>query len=657
MSQKEKRMDTRARYFLYNKSSINDLIDRLNLPEVVEHNGGQKVTIIEAYAGAGTITNQLLRRSEVGRVIAMETTYPDAFKSLFDDTSIVDSEGKTVKDKLHHLPRHTGFLWTAYEQIVQQGLLDHLTHLKDDPKRPAHQLAPIVFVAQLPNTVHGDQLFTQLVAAMANGEWLFQYGRVRMAFVMPEVMAKKATAKAGEAMRARIGTLSSILSRSEIILPHDPCFEPQKDHVYPPTHSPTRRYLNSQYISRDNEASGNAQKDLCAFMVTPKPRQVLMWKQAAGIVVDANEEKQVLLGEAQQQYVTNKAMARIDEAQQSFDDGLAAIVQEHKTRCAEIKKAVTDTEKPKASTLPPDQALNRRLRIHKSALAQRKKQYEERVKRGETTTTSEGETAEDALLRTLELQGSPSPAENKVTVKMSVAELLEAFERDSESFEELRAARRKKTAGLKQAQKPIIEQQIAELDRAYEEEKAKYIANHKTAELMPKLRQIANTGEDPEGILLNSSDEKDDGDDTLSKVEPSTPGIGGIQFESLDYLMRALFILRSKSVAESLSRTYPGAQSILSRLAPPGYVPPEDDLVLANVSFPAEGSKRIPIPGVSPNLYIDPSTPVIQLTDEQWLALARTFERWPFRPEHLFEESKVQLPPGWSNSDRKRQLT
>lgn len=28
--------------------------------------------------------------------------------------------------------------------------------------------------------------------------------------------------------------------------------------------------------------------------------------------------------------------------------------------------------------------------------------------------------------------------------------------------------------------------------------------------------------------------------------------------------------------------------------------------------------------------------------DDQWLAMTETFERWPFRPEYLFAEGRVQ---------------
>lgn len=45
-------------------------------------------------------------------------------------------------------------------------------------------------------------------------------------------------------------------------------------------------------------------------------------------------------------------------------------------------------------------------------------------------------------------------------------------------------------------------------------------------------------------------------------------GMTGVQAEALDYLLRNLFVLRSSRVKDALEKTYPGASSILSKLAP-----------------------------------------------------------------------------------------
>lgn len=49
--------------------------------------------------------------------------------------------------------------------------------------------SPLLFIAQLPNTVHSEQLFAQLVHAISSRSWLFRYGRVRMIFIGGEHLA------------------------------------------------------------------------------------------------------------------------------------------------------------------------------------------------------------------------------------------------------------------------------------------------------------------------------------------------------------------------------------------------------------------------------------------------------------------------------------
>ena len=47
----------------------------------------------------------------------------------------------------------------------------------------------IIFLCHLPNSVHGEQLYAQLVAAVASRGWLFQYGRVKMVVLCSEALA------------------------------------------------------------------------------------------------------------------------------------------------------------------------------------------------------------------------------------------------------------------------------------------------------------------------------------------------------------------------------------------------------------------------------------------------------------------------------------
>jgi transcription factor 1 len=181
----------RHRYFLSNRKSVKELVDSIGLEDISQQNGGAKVTVVEAFAGAGTITSELLKRKEVGTVVALEqeTTYLPWLEGLLKDPTVADTDGVSAKDKLKVLDR-TGFNWVTYEMMDEQGMLSHLQSVDDKTTKEATSLAPLVFIAQLPNSVHGDQLLAQLAAAASVGQWLFKYGKVKVVFICPEVMTK-----------------------------------------------------------------------------------------------------------------------------------------------------------------------------------------------------------------------------------------------------------------------------------------------------------------------------------------------------------------------------------------------------------------------------------------------------------------------------------
>lgn len=181
----------RHRYFLSNRKSVSELVDSIGLEDISQQNGGGKVTVVEAFAGAGTITSELLKRKEVGTVVALEQepTYLPWLQGLVNDSTVADTDGVVAKDKLKVLDR-TGFNWVTYEMMDEQGMLAHLKTVDEKTTEEATSLAPLVFIAQLPNSVHGDQLLAQLAAAASVGQWLFKYGKVKMVFICPEIVTK-----------------------------------------------------------------------------------------------------------------------------------------------------------------------------------------------------------------------------------------------------------------------------------------------------------------------------------------------------------------------------------------------------------------------------------------------------------------------------------
>lgn len=132
--------------------------------------------------------------------------------------------------------------------------------------------SPLVFVAQLPNTVYGEQLFAQLVHAICSGFWLFKYGRVKMVFVCGESVAARALAVPNEARnRAKLGTTVQCLSTPRLLIPTEN-MQPYGDYFYPPNAPIGPRVpITATFIPNSNISSGLQKRNLCTLEIDPLP--------------------------------------------------------------------------------------------------------------------------------------------------------------------------------------------------------------------------------------------------------------------------------------------------------------------------------------------------------------------------------------------------
>jgi transcription factor 1 len=99
------------------------------------------------------------------------------------------------------------------------------------------------------------------------------------------------------------------------------------------------------------------------------------------------------------------------------------------------------------------------------------------------------------------------------------------------------------------------------------------------------------------------------------------PLIKAGELEAFEFITRNLFILRSKTVGEALTHVAPGGQNILKMT----------------------GREQVMKGMITQEQIVESDMIVNDLTNMQWANLARTFEKWPFRPEHLFEEGRVKV--------------
>lgn len=265
----------RHRYFVARQDTAQDIVSKIGLDDPERQ--GQKTTIIEAYAGPGTITRELMKHPNVERVVALENVplFLPCLEELKKDPTL---EG--IHDKLQILPE-SGFVWDTYEMLVKDGYLSHLENKLPNlgPRAPPMNWeapSPLVFVAQIPNTVHGEQLFAQLVHAISSGFWLFKYGRVKMVFVCGETVATRALATpADQRDRAKLGTTVQCLSRPELLIPTED-LQPYGDYFYPPTPSIGPRVpITNTFIPNANISSGLSKRNLAVLSIDPLKRRLV----------------------------------------------------------------------------------------------------------------------------------------------------------------------------------------------------------------------------------------------------------------------------------------------------------------------------------------------------------------------------------------------
>lgn len=113
-----KEQHARHRYFVSNRDTARDIVAAIGLDDPAR----PKATIIEAYAGPGTLTRELMLHGKVERVVSLEdvASFVPWLHKLYDDPALSE-----VRDKLRVLPE-SGFAWDTYETLVRDGYLDHL---------------------------------------------------------------------------------------------------------------------------------------------------------------------------------------------------------------------------------------------------------------------------------------------------------------------------------------------------------------------------------------------------------------------------------------------------------------------------------------------------------------------------------------------------
>ncbi|TKY85355.1 hypothetical protein EX895_005517 [Sporisorium graminicola] len=290
-----KQHKTSYRYFVSNRSTIRDIIPHLGITD--PERNGEKVTMIEGYPGPGTFATELLAMDQVEKVIALEDT-PCYVKKLEDLRNVLEQRQPGASDRLDIL-KSSAYLWETYNELVSSGKLAHLNNRvttsdgqmvdfttnsfvpPDHSDASWQKLSPMVFFAQLPNTVYGEQLFAQIITAIASRIWLFRHGRVQLGFVCGESLARRCLAEAGDKIsRGKLGTTVQCLADIQV---HKYAHElaPHTHHFFPPTMSvgPRVTVSGTSLIPNSNPSTGLTRTGMVMMTVTPKKKPLVKAKE------------------------------------------------------------------------------------------------------------------------------------------------------------------------------------------------------------------------------------------------------------------------------------------------------------------------------------------------------------------------------------------
>ncbi|KAG9125757.1 Mitochondrial transcription factor 1 [Ceratobasidium sp. 392] len=190
--------------------------------------------IIEAFPGPGAVTRALLELppSEVKRVIVLEEElkYLKFLKEL-----------EYYDDRVHVLP-HSAFIWEAYDEVRDLGLLDDVA--VEDWKTGHLPLGPV-----------GEQLIAQLFRAIPEQSWLFKYGRVRMSWILAKRMLERVQSPPKKASRCKLTVIAEATAHLSPTIPdqelqdYNKLFFPKSDPTAQGKKIPLARRIGQPFVA------------------------------------------------------------------------------------------------------------------------------------------------------------------------------------------------------------------------------------------------------------------------------------------------------------------------------------------------------------------------------------------------------------------------
>ncbi|KAF8069972.1 hypothetical protein FPV67DRAFT_1753867 [Lyophyllum atratum] len=217
--------------------SIRNAETAAKLADAFVPEGSEGKVIVEAFPGPGQLSRALLNlpKERIRKMIIMEDWEPylEYLRPLQEaDPRVI------VVDR-------DGYNWDSYQHISERGLLDDVERLAWDQGVHPH----LQFISHLPSTVTGEQLISQLLRTMPEHEWLFQYGRVPLSFILSEHVYKRVTSPiTSPQTRCKVSIVAQASSHLTPALPFS-AHQPFDTHFHPVS-SPHAKSADTKRSSR-----------------------------------------------------------------------------------------------------------------------------------------------------------------------------------------------------------------------------------------------------------------------------------------------------------------------------------------------------------------------------------------------------------------------
>ncbi|KAG5651167.1 hypothetical protein H0H81_009631 [Sphagnurus paluster] len=184
--------------------------------------GSEGKVIIEAFPGPGQLSRALLNlpKNRIKKMIILEDWEPylEYLTPLKEDPRVT-------------IVNRDGYNWDTYQLIKDLGLLDDVAQLEWNQGVHPH----LHFISHLPSTVTGEQLISQLLRMVPEHEWLFQWGRVPLSFILSDHVFKRVTSGINEtATRCKVSIIAEASATITQALPFS-ALQPYDTHFHPVT--------------------------------------------------------------------------------------------------------------------------------------------------------------------------------------------------------------------------------------------------------------------------------------------------------------------------------------------------------------------------------------------------------------------------------------